>query len=49
MKKYMILTRKGEYNVEAQTRRHAIAILVARLKLDEQQAIQVMNWIIVEE
>ena len=49
MKKYMILTRKGEYHVEAQTRRHAIAILVARLKLDEQQAIQVVNWIIVEE
>lgn len=49
MKKYMILTRKGQYHIEAQTRKHAIAILVARLKLDESQTIQVVNWIIIEE
>lgn len=49
MKKFMIMTKRGQYHIEAQTRRHAVAILVARLRLDEQQAVQVINWVIVEE
>ena len=50
MKKYTVITRrKGTHHVLALTNLHAVACVVARLKLDEQQAIEVVNWIVVEE
>ena len=50
MKKYTVITRrKGTHRVLALTNRHAVACIVARLGLNEQQAAEVVRWVVVEE
>jgi len=45
MRHFTIYTRKyGNQKVKAETARQAIACIVARLKLTEQEAMQVIRW-----
>ena len=46
---YRIYTRThGNHEVAAQTARHAVAAIVARLGLTEQQTEQVVKWAVAE-
>jgi len=49
MRHFRIFTRHaGRHDVEAETQRHAVAALVARLGLTESQTAQVVTWSVAE-
>ena len=47
---FKVFTRThGTQSVSAQTARHAVAAIVARLGLDEKETAQVVRWAVTEE
>lgn len=50
MKNFIVYTSKhGEHEVAAQTARHAVAAIVARIGLTEQETACVVKWSVVKD